>query len=660
MSLQSKINNKGVSGAWECIYNDKIRSILGSTGIGLSIIANSTGPTLTIKGITGGNNINVECIDNDIKIDNSSPASSVSLTSLGGSSLVVGVTGPSMSLHGLSSGTGISIADVGTTLQITNDSPASSVSLSSLGGSSIVVGGTGPTMSLHGLSSGTGISIADVGTTLEITNDSPASSVTLTSVGGSSSLVQDGTGAALGVRGLTAGTGISVTQNATDVTIETNDDASVFEYSSGDVVPNTANANYDVNANLLFGGSHTLSGTNNQTLILGGNNNTITNANNSAIISGTNNTLRGDACGVIGGNSNNISTSTNSFAGGGNLNNITSINNTSVSGGNNNTITSVNNSSMDSCENCNLLGSRTNRSSIKSSNNCNIRTTGGGGAGDQCAIIASTNCDIGSAVTGRVAGDHMTIIGSQNVDISYWGTGTTSTVAAFNGLPFSTAGGGSNMARVFIAGGSNGQIASGNTLNSAIFGSNWSSQHAGHFMFTDPQGGATHTTFGQNTFSVRSSGGARFLSNTANTSGVLLGAGGNSWAAISDVNKKENLVNLDDVVCNEICKKIVGISLYKYNYIGNPEKQICYGPTAQDWHSTFGCENIDIPRFDYTLDEDGNINEVPVLDEDGNQIIDTKPAKDPLTIETMDYLGLLMATVKDLNRRISILENGGT
>ena len=72
MSLQSKINTKGVSGAWECIYNDKIRSTLGSTGIGLSIVANSTGPALTIKGITGGNNINVEYIDNDIKIDNSS------------------------------------------------------------------------------------------------------------------------------------------------------------------------------------------------------------------------------------------------------------------------------------------------------------------------------------------------------------------------------------------------------------------------------------------------------------------------------------------------------------------------------------------------------------------------------------------------------------
>ena len=92
------------SGAWECIYNDKIRSTLGSTGIGLSIIANSTGPALTIKGITGGNNINVEYIDNDIKIDNSSPASSVTLSSLGGSSIVVDGTGPAMSLHGLSSG----------------------------------------------------------------------------------------------------------------------------------------------------------------------------------------------------------------------------------------------------------------------------------------------------------------------------------------------------------------------------------------------------------------------------------------------------------------------------------------------------------------------------------------------------------------------------
>ena len=359
---------------------------------------------------------------------------------------------------------------------------------------------------------------------------------------------------------------------------------------------------------------------------------------------------------TVAGSSNVITgTSTDSFSGGGNLNNITSVTNSSVTGGNNNTITSVNNSSMDSCQGCNLIGSRTNRSSIQSCNNCSIQTSSSAGNGQQCVILGSTNCDFGAPGNGRVAGDHMAIIGCQNVEMGYWNTGTTCTVAAFNGLPFSTGGGGSNAARCFIAAGSNG-VNSGNFVGSTIFGSNWSSGNTGHFMFTDIAGGSTHTTFANNSFSVRCAGGARFYTNTANTAGVQLNAGSSAWAPVCDVNKKENLVNLGGVDCSEICKKIVDMPLYKYNYIGNPKEQVCYSPTAQDWHSTFGCENIDVPRTDYTVDEDGNTIEVPVLDEDGEQIIDTKPAKDPLTIETMDMLGLLMATVKDLNSRLNAVK----
>ncbi len=84
---------------------------------------------------------------------------------------------------------------------------------------------------------GTGISTAGVvgpNNTLTITNDSPASSVTLTSAGGTS-LVNDGTGPALAVKGISAGNGISVISSATIVTVnaDVERDDVVVSYTAG-------------------------------------------------------------------------------------------------------------------------------------------------------------------------------------------------------------------------------------------------------------------------------------------------------------------------------------------------------------------------------------------------------------------------------------------
>ena len=158
---------------------------------------------------------------------------SVTLSNLGGTSLVGTGTGPSLTIHGLSSGTGITVADVGNTLEITNSSPASSVTLTSAGGStSLVQDGTGAALAIRGLNSGTGISLTQNANSVDITNSSPASSVTLASAGGSASLVQDGTGAALVIRGLNSGTGISLTQNTNNVNITNSSPASSVTLSS--------------------------------------------------------------------------------------------------------------------------------------------------------------------------------------------------------------------------------------------------------------------------------------------------------------------------------------------------------------------------------------------------------------------------------------------
>jgi hypothetical protein len=79
-------------------------------------------------------------------------------------------------------------------------------------------------LSTVAIEAGTGITVTDatVGnvTTYTVTNSSPASSVTLTSAGGTDTLVNDGTGPALAVKGLTAGAGIALFSTSDEVQID--------------------------------------------------------------------------------------------------------------------------------------------------------------------------------------------------------------------------------------------------------------------------------------------------------------------------------------------------------------------------------------------------------------------------------------------------------
>jgi hypothetical protein len=69
------------------------------------------------------------------------------------------------------------------------------------------------------LTAGTGIGIAGTYPSFTISNSDPTSGVTLTSAGGTETLVNDGTGPSLATKGLSASTGISLSSNATAVTI---------------------------------------------------------------------------------------------------------------------------------------------------------------------------------------------------------------------------------------------------------------------------------------------------------------------------------------------------------------------------------------------------------------------------------------------------------
>jgi len=102
----------------------------------------------------------------------------------------------------LAAGTGISLAGTNPitssgTITVTNSAPDQTVVLNA----------------------GTGIGVTGTYPNFTISNTDPTTGVTLASAGGTETLVNDGTGPSLATKGITAGTGISLSSTATDLTV---------------------------------------------------------------------------------------------------------------------------------------------------------------------------------------------------------------------------------------------------------------------------------------------------------------------------------------------------------------------------------------------------------------------------------------------------------
>ena len=108
-----------------------------------------------------------------------------------------------------------------------------------------------------------------------------------------------------------------------------------------------------------------------------------------------------------------------------------------------------------------------------------------------------------------------------------------------------------------------------------------------------------------NSFTVRCLGGARFITSTNTngfpgiTHGVVLAAGGNSWASLSDRNAK---TNFQPIQPRMVLAKLADLPVSMWEYKGSPGRTYI-GPTAQDFHHAFGLGQDD--KSISTLDSDG-------------------------------------------------------
>jgi hypothetical protein len=160
-------------------------------------------------------------------------------------------------------------------------------------------------------------------------------------------------------------------------------------------------------------------------------------------------------------------------------------------------------------------------------------------------------------------------------------------------------GGGSNVASgrlSFVAGGMS-NTASGSVSMAAGFKAK--ATHKGAFVWADSTD-ANFNSSAVNEFSVRASGGVRFFTNGALSSGVYMNAGDGAWNTVSDRDKKENFEKID---LPGLLEKLAGIPISTWNYKTQDEAIRHIGPMAQDFHAAFGLGEDD--KHISTIDADG-------------------------------------------------------
>lgn len=123
--------------------------------------------------------------------------------------------------------------------------------------------------------------------------------------------------------------------------------------------------------------------------------------------------------------------------------------------------------------------------------------------------------------------------------------------------------------------------------------------HDGSFTWAD-ETDADCVSSTNNQFTARASGGVRFFSDAAATTGVELPAGGNAWSVVSDHNAKENFASLD---CRDVLDKLSALPVTSWNLKSQPARVRHLGPMAQDFHAAFGVGEDN--RHISTSDADG-------------------------------------------------------
>ena len=122
---------------------------------------------------------------------------------------------------------------------------------------------------------------------------------------------------------------------------------------------------------------------------------------------------------------------------------------------------------------------------------------------------------------------------------------------------------------------------------------------SGSFVWGDNTAHSISSTL-PNQFIARASGGVRFYSNAAATTGVSLAAGSGAWSNLSDRNMKDNFAAVNS---ERILERVASMPIQRWNYKSQDASVKHIGPTAQDFAAAFGVGENDTTIS--TVDADG-------------------------------------------------------
>jgi hypothetical protein len=291
-------------------------------------------------------------------------------------------------------------------------------------------------------------------------------------------------------------------------------------------------------------------------------------------------------------------------------------------------------------------------------------TVGGGNSNTASASYATVgggNSNTASASYATVDGGNSSTASASNATVGGGGGNTAS------GDHATVGGGGANEATgpsASVCGGWD-NTASGD--KATVPGGGWSTaqgnysfaagrrakaNHTGSFVWADSNDKDFAST-AANEFSVRSTGGARFVSGIDGAgvpnAGVTLAAGGNAWAAISDRSVKANFTAVDG---RDVLERLESVPIETWNLKSQDESIRHIGPMAQDFYAAFGLGESETAIT--TVDADG----VALAAIQGLYQLSQVQAGRIQALETEN--ASLKQGLDSLEARVSALEGNGT
>jgi hypothetical protein len=213
------------------------------------------------------------------------------------------------------------------------------------------------------------------------------------------------------------------------------------------------------------------------------------------------------------------------------------------------------------------------------------------------------------ATASTIGGGYYNVIQNNAYDcVVAGGSGNTiQTTAYFSAI----AGGSLNVSTgpySFVAGGDRNTAGT----NSFAAGRRARANHTGSFVWGDDTEADIAST-STNEFTVRATGGARFLTDTLG-SGVSLAPSGVSWQAISDRNAKKNFQPLDT---GDVLERLAQVPVQRWSYKWEADGAVQHiGPVAQDFKAAF------------------------------------YPGRDDKAISTLEFDGVELAAIQGLNHKV--------